>query len=256
MIKDGLIQYKEIGGIPVRVDIVLPKGLTNVRTLKAMEPKGITLHSTGNLSAAAGALQHGKYLQNLENSDSEYKSWHITVDSGLIVQHLPLTEQGWHAGDGASGYGNICTIGIEIAENKDYNLAESNGIQVINALMRHYGFSADNVQPHRRYSSTRKLCPRRILLSQDTWEEDWQAFQRRHLGEGFHLLEIGSEKQMLQKDEILNVVYKSLDDVPLWGRAVVEKLIHKGYLKGGGESLELTYEMLRILVINDRAGLY
>ena len=51
-------------------------------------------------------------------------------------------------------------------------------------------------------------------------------------------------------------VYKNLADVPAWGQATVRKLLDKGYLEGTGDGLNLEHNMLRVLVINDRAGLY
>lgn len=53
-----------------------------------------------------------------------------------------------------------------------------------------------------------------------------------------------------------NKMYNSIDEVPTWGRDTVKKLIDKGLLNGSEKGLDLNYEMLRILVINDRAGLY
>ena len=53
--------------------------------------------------------------------------------------------------------------------------------------------------------------------------------------------------------------YKTLEEVPEYGRAVVKKLIDKGLLKGYADSslgLNLSEELVRMLVINDRAGLY
>ena len=53
--------------------------------------------------------------------------------------------------------------------------------------------------------------------------------------------------------------YKTLEDVPEYGRAIVKKLIDKGLLKGYADSslgLNLSEELVRMLVINDRAGLY
>lgn len=53
--------------------------------------------------------------------------------------------------------------------------------------------------------------------------------------------------------------YKTLEEVPEYGRAIVKKLIDKGLLKGYADSslgLNLSEELVRMLVINDRAGLY
>lgn len=46
-------------------------------------------------------------------------------------------------------------------------------------------------------------------------------------------------------------------NIPDWAKPTVSKLCNKGYLKGNGQnSLELSYLMMRILVILDRAGLF
>lgn len=51
-------------------------------------------------------------------------------------------------------------------------------------------------------------------------------------------------------------VYNKIEEVPDWGKATVHKLIGKGLLKGNEKGLDLSYTLLRLLVINDRAGLY
>ena len=50
--------------------------------------------------------------------------------------------------------------------------------------------------------------------------------------------------------------YNTIDEVPEWGKATVEKLLNKDLLLGTETGLDISYDMLRILVINDRAGLY
>lgn len=52
-------------------------------------------------------------------------------------------------------------------------------------------------------------------------------------------------------------MYNTLDELP-FGRDTVQKLINKGYISGVDSkgNLGLSYDALRILVINDRAGLY
>lgn len=61
----------------------------------------------------------------------------------------------------------------------------------------------------------------------------------------------------LTREEVDDVtIYKTLADVPAWGRPTVEKLLEKGYLEGTSDGLNLEHNMLRVLVINDRAGSY
>ena len=54
------------------------------------------------------------------------------------------------------------------------------------------------------------------------------------------------------------MIYAWVDDnMPDWAKPTVTKLMRKGYLKGDDEGkLNLDDNMLRILVINDRAGIY
>lgn len=57
-------------------------------------------------------------------------------------------------------------------------------------------------------------------------------------------------------DAHLEKQYQKLTDLPPWGLPTVQKLLKKGYLQGSDGSLNLSYDLLRTLVINDRAGLY
>lgn len=53
------------------------------------------------------------------------------------------------------------------------------------------------------------------------------------------------------------MIYNYIDDnMPDWAQPTVKKLVDKGFLKGEDEGLELTDEMLRILTISDRAGVF
>ena len=44
--------------------------------------------------------------------------------------------------------------------------------------------------------------------------------------------------------------------MPEWARPTIQKLVDKGVLKGDGNGLNLTEDLMRMLVINDRGGLY
>lgn len=49
--------------------------------------------------------------------------------------------------------------------------------------------------------------------------------------------------------------YQTIDEVPEYGKATVEKITALGLLKGNENGLDLSDDMLRILVIFDRAGI-
>ena len=52
------------------------------------------------------------------------------------------------------------------------------------------------------------------------------------------------------------MVYNAINEIPEFAKATVKKLCDKGYLKGDGKGLDLTYDMIRLLVILDRAGVF
>lgn len=53
------------------------------------------------------------------------------------------------------------------------------------------------------------------------------------------------------------IVYKTLDDIPAWGKSTIEKLINKKALQGDENGdLNISNDLLRTLVIHDRLGLY
>lgn len=48
--------------------------------------------------------------------------------------------------------------------------------------------------------------------------------------------------------------YSTVSECPDWAKSTVEKLVRGGFLNGGGDGLDLSYDMVRLLVILDRAG--
>lgn len=140
----------------------IPVGHNN-RPGYAMDPAYITVHNTANTARGANAAMHARYEKNPETPTS----WHFTVDEKEIYQHLPLNENGWHAGDGNSGTGNRKSIGIEICENSDGDFvkAVANAQWLIKKLMKEQGISLANVVPHQHWSG--KYCPRKLL---DRWD--------------------------------------------------------------------------------------
>jgi len=50
--------------------------------------------------------------------------------------------------------------------------------------------------------------------------------------------------------------YNTIEECPQWARETVEKLLRKGFLSGDGAGLDLNRDMVRLLVIVDRAGVF
>ena len=53
------------------------------------------------------------------------------------------------------------------------------------------------------------------------------------------------------------MIYKTLEDIPAWGKPTVKKLVNKKAIQGDENgNLNITNDLLRTLVIHDRLGLY
>ena len=59
-----------------------------------------------------------------------------------------------------------------------------------------------------------------------------------------------------EEKEVSEVRYNTVAECPEWARKTIQKLIDKGILAGDGKGLDLSHDMVRMLVINDRAGMY
>nr|WP_230199136.1 N-acetylmuramoyl-L-alanine amidase [Risungbinella massiliensis] len=132
-----------------------------IRPRIAMNSEYITIHETANTTRGANAAAHARLLSS--GNQSRQASWHFTVDDKEIYQHLPISEIGWHAGDGGNGTGNRKSIGIEICVNTDgnYEKAKAIALELVKFLMQKHGIPSRNVVPHKKWSG--KNCPQRLL---------------------------------------------------------------------------------------------
>lgn len=60
----------------------------------------------------------------------------------------------------------------------------------------------------------------------------------------------------VEKEEVAEVRYNTVAECPGWSRDTVQKLVDKGCLGGSGQGLDLSLDMVRLLVILDRAGAF
>ncbi len=129
----------------------------------------ITIHDTANPNRGADALAHARYLHSDSAADRPI-SWHLTVDDRRVVQHLPLDENGWHAGDGRDGAGNRQSIGVEICENADGDRAraERNAARLVARLLKELNLGPDAVVQHSQWNG--KNCPRVLRSRPGGWE--------------------------------------------------------------------------------------
>ena len=67
---------------------------------------------------------------------------------------------------------------------------------------------------------------------------------------------VGAVRPAYDKEKIDMPRYNSVQECPEWARKTIQKLVNKCYLNGNGEGLNLSEDMIRLLVILDRAGVF
>ena len=149
------------GIVDTAIQKLIPISNSKARPQYPMTAEFITIHNTAK--AGVTAKQNADYVVN----QNEYKSWHFTVGNNEVYQHLPITESGWHCGDGENGYGNRKSIGIEIAEVYG---ADRTAVKFIAELVKQTGIPVKNIVPHKAWSG--KNCPRLILPHWDNFIDD------------------------------------------------------------------------------------
>ena len=201
-------------------------------------------------------------------------SAHYFVDGDSITQSVPDDCVAYSVGGkkysdcnktgGGKFYGqctNVNSLSIELCDEvkngkSDFSYATLlNAVELISEKMKQYNVDINHVIRH--FDVTGKACPKPY-----TDNTKWQEFKNR-LTESEELTmsqyeELKKEISALTKKvESIEKVYHYTVDVPEWGRETIQKLLDKGLYKGANESdLNLPENLLRTLVINDRAGLY
>lgn len=210
---------------------LIDKSKYSLKCPNKLTVKYIVVHNTANDASAENEITYMK-------STNVSTSFHFAVDDKEIVQGIPLERNAWHAGDGANGKGNRYGIGIEICYSKSggerFLRAEINAAKLIAYLLKKYELDISAVITHQSCSG--KYCPHRTLAI--GWDRFIDMIKN----------ELGGKK--------METRYRNIGEVPEWGKTTIQKLINKGYLAGTGNSLDLSLDMVRIFVINDKAGVY
>lgn len=158
---------------PVEVRLI-PASHTHQRTGIAMTPAYSTYHDTGNPNPGTDAESHADWmLDGCRNDKGEVTdtSWHFTVDDGKAIQHIPLNEVAWHAGDGYNGPGNRTSIAIEECVNSDRDAAKTrkNAAELHAFLIKALklqGGTVNALVQHNRWSG--KNCPE-VIRNAGLW---------------------------------------------------------------------------------------
>lgn len=193
-------------------------------------------------------------------------SAHYFVDTERIVQSVKDGDTAWHCGRERGGsYYNDCrnanSIGIEmcsIIRNGVYVIPEAtmkNAAKLTRELMAKYHIPVSRVCRH--YDVTRKNCPEPWIRNPQLWQKFKTMLTEKEVEDMTEAQTRAIAKQEISKAESAKKVYNSVAECPAWAKDTVQKLVNKGFLHGDENGkLALTTDLLRLLVINDRAHLY
>lgn len=203
-------------------------------------------------------------------SAQDIDNWHKNNGWSGIGYHYFVRKNGsiyrgrpeWALGAHVSGMNN-CSLGIcaEGDYDKEQTMPDAQKSAII-ALIKDVKSRYPNakVVGHRDIGSSD--CPGKYYpmseminyFNNESEEEPMTAEERTKFNE---LVNIVSELQ-ISVDKLANpMIYNYIDkNMPKWARPTIQKLVDKGILQGDENGLGLTDELLRVLVINDRAGLY
>lgn len=208
---------------------------------------------------------HHTGCNDIDASAEQIHGWHINNGWAGIGYHFVIRKDGtiergrpeWAVGSHAYGE-NSHTIGIHLSG--DFTQAYPTNEQVENCallianLCEDYGIPTDreHIVGHGELMSTD--CPGENLQALlDDGTLTGKANYYRY-GEAPQQQEVVVE----QKER-----YNSLEDMPDWAKPTIEKMIRKGLLKGNATDengnpidLDLSIEMVRTFVTDDRAGVY
>lgn len=185
----------------------------------------ITIHSTAN--AKSTALNERAWLDNPANN--RYASWHYCVDESGVVQAIPEREEAWHCGDTG---GNRHSLSIEICESGDRVKTLLNAAKFAAEKLVEYGLTIKDLRRHADWVN--KDCPR-ILID--------PVYIYRNYGWNWFVKQVEEEMQKMNTKR-----YNTINEIPEWGRATVQKLIDKGAIADRNR-LDLSEDMVRTLVI-------
>jgi len=181
-------------------------------------------------------------------------SAHYFVDDDSVYQSVGDLTVAWAVGGtkwadcaqtgGGKLHGivtNANSISIEMCDTcRDGTIRASdrtldNAVALGRLLMERYNIPLEHVVRH--FDVTGKHCPA-YFMDNAVW---------------------GLFKSQLVEEEVMEKKYQTLEEIKKeapWAYDTVKKLVSIRALRGDGEGLDLSLDMLRLLVINDRAGAY
>lgn len=253
-------------------------------TFQSRGPLGVMIHSTGANNPSLrrylgpddgtiGVNQYGNHWNRPGLSVCVHAF--IGKDKDGIVrayQTLPWNFRGWHcAGDGNDTHVSmeICEDGLEderyftrcfaLAAELTAKICKQYGLDPLSdgvVLDHTEGYRAGIASNHadvghwlKRWGKTmddfRHDTAQRMRMEESASPEAPEEPEMPQDPEG----EVGERNEVGQKR------YETLEAVPQWARDSVAPLVERGVIRGDGQGLGLSHDMIRLLVVLDRLGL-
>lgn len=205
----------------------------------------IVVHYTGNKGDTA--KNNAKYFSN--NRDLK-RGAHYFVDEREVWRSVRDKDTAYHCG--RKNYlhkdcRNANSIGVEICMlDKQGNVRQGsidNAARLVRELMAQYGVDKSHILRH--YDVTGKKCPAPMVDDKTLWSSFLAALDEK-----------------ASEDEVR---YKRLYDIPAENnfRAIIDQLMTAGIIGGDGSDpngnndvIDLSHDMVRMLIFNYRAGIY
>ena len=198
---------------------------------------GIINHITAGLYP--GCLN---WMCNITASASAH---YLVTKSGEIFQMVKEADTAWHAGivlnptwklyDGTNP--NRYTLGIEHECVSGGELTEAqyeSTLELHKQLCEKYSIPIDRLHIIGHYETDS------VNRKNDPGDKfPWQRL-------------MNDLNKYFQKEEVQDVRYNTIDEIPTYARDYVQKLINEGSLAGDGKNLNITEDMIRGWIINER----
>ena len=198
----------------------------------------ITIHSTANPKSTA--QNERDWLDNPTNK--RVASWHFVVDEIEVIQSILTSESSMHSGTAKSQHHSVS---VEICESGDRRKTLERASEFVAFLLKTMNLQIKDITTHNAWIG--KNCPR-ILIDKDYIVNgmDWNYF----IGRVEHYFNGEDEEDMVRYNTISEVI----KEMP-YARATIQKLIDLKMF-ADKDKLDLSKDMIRVFVLNDRIGLY
>ena len=241
---------------------------------RKIKVKGLMLHSIGCPQPSASV-----FVKSWNRADYDRACVHAFIDgnTGTVHQTLPWDHRGWHAG----GAANNTHIGVEMCEPACIkytggatftcsDLAAARAVvsrtyyaaaELFAMLCQKYDLDpmADGV-----IISHKEGCARGIASNHGDPEHLWTQLKQPFTMDTFRAA-VKAVMDNEKESEVKPMRYNKISEMPGYAQPTIIKMVDKGFIGGAGTAkdennrpadLDLSIDMIRVFVTNDRAGLY